>query len=422
MNKQNTSGFYRNVAVLISGTVIAQAIPFLSMPFLQKYFYSPAQFALFFAFMRFSDLFMNIANLKLELGLVLQKNKEKQEALTAIAIKVLSFVTGVSFLAVLLFRHSIAAFYGYPQLANYLLLVPIIIFCFGLYQIMYYSLNSMGLFKSMANSKISQTASSESFKILGGFAHFGTLGLIIGRVVGPFIAMLYSLWRVRPNLKSIFSHSKKSRIVLWKENRDFVFFSTPSVFVKSLINLIVLDMILRKFGAQAAGNFGASMMYIGAFLGVLSSSFGQVYFNSISSIESKSKLLKNYRSWVKRLSLISLSVLLIVFLIPKAWVIMLLGKEWGMLLPITQIMTVFLSVQFISGSLSFIYIRLNKQKTMLGLDVLQLLLSTSGLYLGYYLYKDLMPTLWFYTIAQALFYLIAIFAAIHFIKTSDLSE
>jgi O-antigen/teichoic acid export membrane protein len=422
LNKQNTSSFYRNVAVLISGTVIAQAIPFLTMPFLQKYFYSPAQFALFFAFMRFSDLFMTIANLKLELGLVLQKKKDKQEALTAIAIKTLSIVTIFSLLAVCLFRHAIAKFYGYPEIANYLMFIPLVIFCFGLYQIMYYSLNSMGKFKAMANSKVSQTASSESFKLLGGFLQLGTVGLVLGRVIGPVVAMFYSLWRVRPNFKSIFSHSKEARKSMWKSNKDFVLFSTPSVFVKSLINLIVLDMILRKFGAQAAGNFGASMMYIGALLGVLSSSFGQVYFNSISSIESKSRLLQNYLHWVKRLSFISLSILILVFAIPKSWVIILLGKEWGMLLPITQIMAVFLSIQFISGSLSFIYIRLKKQKTMLGLDVLQLLISTTGLYLGFYFYSDLLPTLWFYSIAQALFYLIAIFAAIHFIKSSDLQE
>ena len=44
INKIRQNEFLKNMMMLLSGSALAQVIPFLLLPILQKWFYSPAQF------------------------------------------------------------------------------------------------------------------------------------------------------------------------------------------------------------------------------------------------------------------------------------------------------------------------------------------------------------------------------------------
>ena len=80
-----------------------------------------------------------------------------------------------------------------------------------------------------------------------------------------------------------------------------------------------------------------------------------------------------------------------------------------------QIMALWMAVMFISSSLSYIYIKLGKQKQTLILDIIHLLMVLIGMNWIHESYKSPITTLWFFTIIQLLFYVIAIFAAYYFI-------
>uniref|UniRef100_UPI002627A45A hypothetical protein n=1 Tax=Fluviicola sp. TaxID=1917219 RepID=UPI002627A45A len=72
----------------------------------------------------------------------------------------------------------------------------------------------------------------------------------------------------------------------------------------------------------------------------------------------------------------------------------------------------------VSSSLSFIYIRLGRQKEMLLFDCVHLLLVIIGFFTAKFINPSLTSALWGFSISQSVYYLFAIFIAIYFIKKS----
>ena len=75
-----------------------------------------------------------------------------------------------------------------------------------------------------------------------------------------------------------------------------------------------------------------------------------------------------------------------------------------------------MALMFVSSSLSYIYIKLGKQKQTLVLDLIHLIMVVVGLQWIHSQYASAMTTLWTFTFIQLLFYVIAIFAAYYFIE------
>ncbi|OYT10601.1 MAG: hypothetical protein B6I18_08235 [Bacteroidetes bacterium 4572_112] len=62
--------FWKNVATLLSASVLAQAIPFLLLPILQKWFFGPSDFGVLAIYTSVSLLLAGIASFKYELAIV----------------------------------------------------------------------------------------------------------------------------------------------------------------------------------------------------------------------------------------------------------------------------------------------------------------------------------------------------------------
>jgi len=103
------SEFSRNVLILFTGSALSQAIPFIVLPILQKYFFGPSDFGILAVFISFCELFATIACLKLEYGIVLQKRMKDAINLAYGAVRISFGIVLVGLLTVFLFKKSIAA-------------------------------------------------------------------------------------------------------------------------------------------------------------------------------------------------------------------------------------------------------------------------------------------------------------------------
>lgn len=419
----NKSEFLKNVVILFSGSFFAQLIPFIVLPILQKFYYSPANFGLLAVFISFSELFSNVSCLKLEYGIVLQKKLKDAINLLLGSVLISLVIAIFAFVVVLVFKTQISKFLGEESIENMLFIIPLYILLVGFTDALSYWNNRKKHFVTLSSSKIIQSASAETTKILFGFLQLSTFGLIWGRVCGYAVSSFYffvQFFRKDRKLLRMLSYPKSLNLI--KENKSYIFFTTPSVFIGSLINLIYLNLFLYYFGQEKVGIIGVSMTYISAAYGVIAISFSQVFLSKISEIKTKKELLSVYLRFAKNLMLFSMIPLLIVFLIPSSLVTSVLGSEWENLIEIARIMCVWLSVWFVSSSLSFIYMRLGKQKTMLVFDFLHLLLIISGFYIGYFFDGTFQSALWGFTIAKLIFYILVIYLAIRFIKNCDESK
>ena len=97
------SNFTKNVLILLTGSFVAQAIPFISLPILQKFFFKPADFGVLAVFISLSDIFTNISCLKLEFAIVPQTSYRKAVNMAFGAIKVSWIVALLSLILILIF-------------------------------------------------------------------------------------------------------------------------------------------------------------------------------------------------------------------------------------------------------------------------------------------------------------------------------
>ena len=130
-------------------------------------------------------------------------------------------------------------------------------------------------------------------------------------------------------------------------------------------------------------------------------------------------MLSTYVRFAKNLFLLSLFPVALVYMVPSQWVAGMLGEDWTELMPIARIMVIWLAIWFVSSSLSFIFMRLQKQRMMMSYDLLHLAVIIIGFFAGRAVSPTFEGSLWGFSIAQAVFYIFIIGIAIHLIRTVD---
>jgi O-antigen/teichoic acid export membrane protein len=400
----------------MSGTAGAHLITLVTLPFLQRYFYSTADFANFAWFYEFVLLFVTVGALRLETGIVLEKEERNARMLTDLSLK-LVLVAGVIGLIVALIGTFISPSFETVLSSPWIIaLVPVAIVSLGVIQVLNSWYTRAESFKFLAGTKLYQTSTASATQLGLGLSKWISGGLIIGRNVGTSIVSLVLLRRYFRSKEVAVNGTKEERKTLLKKHKDFVYFTTPSTFLGTFINFIFIDLFIRFYGEDLTGNLATSKQYLGMGLAFISSAFAQVFYSQIAKIEDTTQLKSYYSFWLKRLVLISLGALGIVYLIPNSLVITILGEKWSQLLPVVRVMAIWMCIMFVSSSLSYVYIKLNRQKTLVAFDLAHLILTCCSIAISYYLYHDFWISLYWFTAAKALYYLFAVFATYYFFE------
>lgn len=402
---------------IAAGNLAAQFIPFLVLPFLQKYFFDPAAFGLLTLYVSISELLIGIAGMKYEYAVVAAKRLKDAVNLVALTLFITLGVTLLTLLGSGIFYVFFPGLETVSRLRWMIFLLPVSVFAAGVYTVINFRLNRQALFGHMAGVKVANTFSAESVKLLTGYTK-APGGLVTGRAAGHVAAMLYSVvlyvsvfrreWRLFS-----FPHMKK----MIGRYREYPLFAMPSALVGTLITFVYLQFFLHYFGQDKVGLLGVSVSYIGVALGIISTSFGEVFFRNISTITSIAELRRKYIRFARLLFVPAALLCVALHAIPVSWVTYFLGDKWADMLPITRVMALWMSISFVSTSLSFIYLRLNLQRLMFFVDVVHLLAVAVAIPLAYSLTGTFIGALYGFAIVQIIHYLVAILIAERFMNS-----
>jgi len=420
--KHFKSEFARNVIGLSLTTALSQALPFLFLPILQRYFFSPEDFGIYSTFVSIASIWIAFASLKYEFAIVITEGYEERLRLLALS---LSFVIVSAFAALffgILFPTIFSELFSLPHGIFYPLMLALSILGFAGTQVFNYWQNYAKKFSAIGISKMVQSLSGESMKGLTGIAGWNQTGLILGRAIGQLSSFIWLAVNIFPGIWKDLKHAsdRSSLLITLKRNRDFIYFSTPSSLLGTFSNNLHILVPMQFYPTEIIGIIGASYIYLAVPSGILSGSFSQVFFKRISEIHQRVHLLQFYTGFAIRLFLAGLPFALLLQLIPEKWATHLLGEQWSGIIVYSKIMIWYVLIMFVSSAVSFIYIRLNCQKKMFIIDIFRTALNFSAIMLGHYLYEDPIMTIVFFTFAQIFAYLISILAAVYFIKTSKL--
>jgi O-antigen/teichoic acid export membrane protein len=292
--------------------------------------------------------------------------------------------------------------------------MPLAIFGNGIIQISQSFFTKSKQFITISSSKIIHSMVGSLAQILTGFVGLNFIGLIIGRVAGLISADLNYISQFLKSYKWPKRNKEKENSLI-RKHKKFIQYTSPGFFVGNSINLIILILFTHFYGEKFTGLTAAAIQYLGLIIMLFASSFSQVYYNEIAQISDPKKLISSFTFWIKRLAVISIAGWLILFFIPSSVIIYILGEKWSGLLDIIKIISPWMGIMFIASSLSYVFIRLGRQKEILIFDIIHLFLIISGLYLGHYLFNNKILTLYIITFLQTIFYIGSLLIAYWFL-------
>lgn len=414
MNDLDNKKYNKNFLTILSGNSISQIIPFVVAPILTRLF-TPEDFAIYANFAAIVGLLGIIAAGRFELAFVIPKRNRHAQFLFVTSCLILVAVVLLSFL-IYFFRESIATWYGAPQMAQYMILVPLAIFSLAFHNIQENWMLRKQRYRLISGNKIIQSATNNFIPIIIGYIGWGFNGLIVGWILSNLISIILFIPAIRNSWEKFDFHGGLAKMIVHRY-RDFPTINSLHAFTDVLATqFLIFWVITNEFGLVILGLFTVMNKYIKAPITLVSSAVSQVYYSEGAKLkrENKSVLPIQKRTMKTTLIFAIPFALVVVFFAPGIfeWY---LGSDWRMAGVYAQIMTPALFFRFISSPISGTPIIFDKQKKAYLYSVIGYSAGFFVLLAMSYMNYPFENTLLAYSITMSLFY---IFLVIWFLQLS----
>ncbi len=383
--------------MLAGGTAGAQLIVVLASPILTR-LYTPADFGILAVYTGLLSILAVIACLRYELALPLAQTQDEAVELFALAIIALSGISVLSLILVWCAGDLLASLLGIHESSSYLWFIPVGVATSGIYGVLSYWSIRAKAFEAIASSKVSQSISTISVQTLGN--NFGTVSLVIGQIVGQFIACI-RLAKATPGFNEISSITIKGLIQVASRYRQFPLYSTWSGLFNVAGSQIPPILFAAFFGAGTAGLYSLANRVLMLPSIIVGTALGQVYYPTLVEVKGTPDFANHIRQGAIALFKVSIPIAAVFMLFSPNAFMFVFGEDWFEAGLIARWMTPWIVFQFICSPLSMVYLALEKENLGLFFQVSMFIFRVLAAILGY-MYFDLNGALiLFFTISAA---------------------
>ena len=385
--KLTGNDFLKSLAVLMTGTLVAQIIGYLLAPVITRLF-TPAEMGEFGIFQRFTVLLATIATARYEYALPLPKKDKHAFILFRFALKIslitilLCLATGIVF----------AVIKG-KGIDFYLLLLLLIVSVFSL---AFFNIGTnwsirKKYFKKISLSKMSNSITLNTSRVIFGFLGWESLGLILSFALSLIVgaAFFVSDFLTLKFISKSSLHKLKTR-VLSREYKNFPVASLPHSLSDHARDLFIGIILIELFSESIFGSFDHTykMLRIPAML--IGASLSQVFFNHISGkFNDGESILPLFKKIIGYLAIFSIIPFAVIYFFGSELFTFVFGDQWFISGRLSEIMAPWLMLNFIVTPLSTIPLVFNKQKSFFLISLLTSVFQVAGfLTLPYLLIKN----------------------------------
>ncbi len=376
------SRFITNVLKLVSGSVIAQAVGILLVPIISR-LYSPGDFGVFQVFVAISGILAVLSCFSYQFAIMLPKEDEDSANIVALCLILVCATSVISGGVFILLSGWVGEVLNTPELSQYLIFLPVIVFVNGLFLVFNYWLSRRVRFGALATAQVANTVSSKVVQIGAGIGAASPLGLILGQIAGFGAALVVMLRGIREDL-ALFRSVTPGRIKqLAKRYRRFPLFTSWST-VSNTISMQAAPLMLAAFFSPAVvGFYGMAHMVVNMPMSLIGSATGQVFFQKASEEKNRTGSVKTVvREVHQRLVSIGIFPILILMIIGEELFALVLGAQWATAGEYARILAPWLLLVFIASPLSTIFSVLERQTVDLTFNLLILFSRIVVLYIG----------------------------------------
>lgn len=421
LQRIKNSEFLRHVFVLLSGTALAQLIPFFLSPVLSR-LYSPESFGTYALFLTLTNLVAIVATARYELAVVLPSADDKAHAVVKLCGLIIAGIFLTVMIPVFFFNGGITALLKNPAISPWLYLVPFNVLILGVFQTMNYWYNRQKKYHVLAVNKILRNTGTGIVHVTGGVFHAGAVGLIAGQLFGDLLAAVSML---RGYLRENFSILRKISFSSVKEvaveYRQFPLYNSIQVFFDQARDSSISFIITSSFSGHVLGLYYFGLRLVQAPLTLLSFSFSQVLYQKMSfHRSSRLPLMQVVMPILKNFFLLSVIVIVFILFFLKDIFGFLFGTAWVESAEYVTYMIPYFAVNFIVSSLSSVPLVFMKQQFNMVWSVVNNLILIAMVYM-FAQYHDFKMMLLAFSGTAFLIYIAVLGWYLYIIKQHDAS-
>jgi O-antigen/teichoic acid export membrane protein len=369
---RNRSDFIRNALKLVSGTALAQGISLLIAPLITR-LYSPADFGIFTFLISLAGAFGLIGTLRYEMAIILPKDEREAINVALLSLRVAIGISLLLFASAIFF--NITGFYFQSMesgILHGLFLLPLLVLMIALTNILQNWYNRNNQYKTIALSRIFNSAGNNLMTLILGFIGFGMWGLLTGNFFGQLMMLALMVIGLSTSFRGLIKHYNADfQRDLARKYRDLPLANTPQVLIE-LVQVFGIVFLLKIFSDEnTLGWYALSQRLLQAPLWLVGAALCQVFYKDASAKFAVDGDIKPVLSKTIRLAFFSALPVLIILLFFGPWLIStVFGTAWYESGVIARILAPWFFLDFIRYSISQTPLILGKTRQMLIISIL----------------------------------------------------
>lgn len=401
------SEFSKNVFVLITGSVIAQAIPLAISPILTR-IYDPKDFGILAVYIAAVHTIGVIATARYEFAIVLPKRDKDAVNILVLSLSISIVISFLSLIIIFLTEDWLSKILNNPSIKPWLYFMPASILFTGLNQSLNLWLTRKKKFKIQTSGNVSRSLSQVATQLsLSPIKNFNGGGLILAFIFSQIVNFsftgLYSLKEINQKLNFV---SKRRIILNAKKYKDFPFLNSLQVFIDMIQSNGIIFIITSFFNSVITGYFSLTLRIIKAPVQVVGSAISHVlYQQATESYQQGKKLRPIIVNLIFKLVLLGTLIFIPIFFWGAEIFEIVFGKEWKSAGQYASILSPWIFINFISNPIATIPLILNKQKKVLTIATIGNTSALVGFFLTSYIGNEMTFSLKIYSIIMTTFHL-----------------
>lgn len=389
INLLKNNAFVKNVATLISGTAISQALLFFFTPILTR-IYSPEEFGIFAIYVAIVAIIGTVTSLKYDMAIMLPRDNIDAQALFFLSIAltfIISILTLVCCIVLMLFFSDIGLV---QKIDTFIWILPPGVLFVGLFQIFFSFSSRNKFFSTISFGRVGQASTALAFQIGMKLAFSFSKGLIIGNLLGSFVSslilLLKNLKEGKFQIRNISLSRIKDNAILYK---NFPRYQSMTSLINALSQNLPVILFTALYAPEIAGFYALTQRVLAAPSALISESTRQVYYQKASEMYSEGKPIKGIFTKTT-LSLVKIAILpyLIIGIFAPFIFSLFFGEEWATSGVYAQLLIFWSFFLFINPpAVSNIFI-LGMQKFYLKFEIISVCLRILSITIPFWIFNN----------------------------------
>ena len=405
--------FRRQVGVLLSGSIAAQTITFLSIPIVTR-LYSPDEMGGFAIVLSFLGVAALVACMRYEQAIFIARTKRQifHLMLLCVLLSMLSCALSYLVLTGLIFYGIL----GFSSLSDHAMVwIIIALYAMGVYlPFRAYALRE-GVLGTINLSVLVKATVQFMSRIIFALSGLGMIGLILAETLASICASGMLLNGVRLTMSCAYSparYFKRGLLLTTKRFIRFPKFEFPSVLIDQLAMHAPVPILAYMFGAEVAGIYAITRLAIWVPAGQLGRAVGDVMQHRMAELVRRkafAELEHLFLALLRKLIMLGLMPMLGIMLLAPPYLGVLLGEEWTQAGAVAAVISPWLFTSFVVSSLSRVISVLQRQDLKLVYDIFTLGIVMMVWGVGHHWHMDMMTFIELLAMGNVVGYILYLF-------------